>query len=104
MLWFYHFFSKTVKDEVRFKNQKPMVRNAPLKMKIYKLKYSVIDNYNSNKNVILNESMIIKLLNTNNSYNTDLLFSSLDIVGWEYPRPFTYRTCPPIAIFLGDLD
>lgn len=85
MLWFYHFFSKTVKDEVKFKNQRPMVRNATLHMKIYMLKYSVTDNYNSNKNVILNESMIIKLLHTNNSYNTDLLFSGLDIVGWEYP-------------------
>lgn len=48
------------------------------------LKYFVIDNYNFNKNVILNEFMIIKFFNINNSYNIDLLFSSFDIVGWEY--------------------
>lgn len=61
-----------------------MVRNVLLKMKIYMFKYFVIDNYNFNKNVILNEFMIIKFFNINNSYNIDLLFSGFDIVGWEY--------------------
>lgn len=81
-----------------------MVWNVLLKMKIYMLKYFVIDNYNLNKNVILNEFMIIKFFNINNSYNIDLLFSSFDIVGWEYFRFFIYRICLLIVIFFGDLD